>query len=89
MRYRIHGDDTWREAEVVNISATGLLFNSIESAARGTRMDISVNLPSTAHVPGIIRVVAPATILRCCRVDESRTGFQLAARLTAPRILRR
>lgn len=89
MRYRMHGEETWREGEVENISASGLLFRAEKEALKGSRIDVSIDLSNNKDAPRRIRIVAAGVILRCSCAERPEGGVVLAATLSKPHLLRR
>lgn len=46
VRYRLHGEQTWRRGETENVSGSGILFRGQAAARTGTSLELSVALPA-------------------------------------------
>ena len=88
MRYRLHGEETWRKAMVENISASGVLFHAEISADYGTRIDVSIDVPAARPDSAGARIMATGIIVRCSPANNGGT-VGLAAALNGAHLLRR
>lgn len=88
LKYRIYGDATWRTGEVVNISATGVLFQASAEARKGVRIDVSIDLPGRPHSMKGTRIVARGTIVRCFADEKSSPRLMISVGFTGTRHIR-
>lgn len=72
VKYRLEGADEYSEAEVVNISSTGLFIRpAAECGTQGTRIEILVE-PEEAGPKPITLVVS---VVRVVEEDSGKTGL--------------
>jgi len=89
MRYRIDGQENWESGKVVNMSSTGVLFSGQFVVKRGSRIDVSIDLPFRRYSTPHVRIIAKGVVVRSSETDPPGSGVLVAAQLASPRLLRR
>jgi hypothetical protein len=80
--YRCVGEEYWREGRTVNVSRSGVLFESASPVlAAATRIEFILLLPSLG-LPGRSRVQCQGRVVRQMRVPEG-GGCAMAATIDA------
>jgi hypothetical protein len=88
IHYRIEGEENWHGGDVVNMSSTGVLFHGESKAKKGSRIEISIDLPTMKDARLSAKIVAKGVIVRTFEAEAPNTGALLAAQLTLSRLLR-
>ena len=89
MRYRMDGEENWHHGGVVNMSCSGVLFHGEVGVKKGTRIDLSIDLPCAANERLGAKIEATGVVVRALGQETSDSGSLLAAQLTRQRIVRR
>lgn len=88
IHYRIEGEENWHGGQVVNMSSTGVLFHGECKVKKGSRIDISIDLPSMKDAKAGARIASKGVIVRSSEAEAPNSGALLAAQLIFPRLLR-
>lgn len=86
LRYRRHGELTWRVGETINLSKSGVLFAAQLPLPPGTKLEIAISLPHNEN-PRL-----PATLVltgRIVRHKQSDPQEKLSAPVMAAEIVKR
>lgn len=83
VRFRRTGHLGWRSGKTVNLSRSGVLFESEAALPEGTVVDLAISLPPRPGTEGSKTVVASAIVVRQFEERESAERLVLAARIVS------
>jgi len=87
VRYRLHGEQTWRSGETENVSGSGVLFRGQAAAKAGTALELSLALPAVLESQETAEVICRGVVVRSARaLDGNLPG--LAMRILHSRVTR-
>ena len=79
VQYRSIGAELWSAAELVNISRSGLLFQSTEVPAMGTLVELEVDMPP--EICGGLRPQRVKSVAQVVRTEQSDSHSLCAVKL--------
>src|SRR5207253_9879717 len=81
MRYRLVGDNAWREGTTENISRSGMLFRAEEVIPTNVQLEINLVLPAEIAGLSAAEVVCRGEIVRMVEAESSKVNPALAAKI--------
>jgi hypothetical protein len=81
LRYRLLGEDGWREGTTENISRSGMLFQAEESIANNAQLEINLVLPAEIAGLSAAEVVCRGEVVRSVEGGASKVSPVLAAKI--------
>ena len=81
LRYRLLGENDWREGTTENISRSGLLFRAEEMLQLNTQLEINLVLPAEIAGLSAAEVVCRGEIVRSMEPENARMHPALAAKI--------
>jgi PAS domain S-box-containing protein len=81
LKYRLLGEDDWREGETENISRSGMLFRAEEMIPANAQLEINLVLPAEIAGLSAAEVVCRGEIVRATAPDHLTTHPALAAKI--------
>ncbi|HEV2718128.1 MAG TPA: response regulator, partial [Terriglobales bacterium] len=81
LKYRILGEDDWRDGTTENISRSGLLFQAEEMVAPNAQLEINLVLPAELAGLSAAEVVCRGEVVRTVEGESSRVNPALAAKI--------
>src|SRR5208282_3237444 len=88
MRYRIRGQQEWREGLMKNISISGVLIRAADFVAPDTAIEMRFFLPVHLEGQSAAEVVCRGSIVRSSKCNEMGEAAMVAARINHSRFLR-
>lgn len=88
MHYRVGGEDMWHRGGVLNMSSTGILFRGGVTVRKGTRIEVSIELPCVHATTRGATINATGVVMRSHDGEPTGQGVVLAAQLVSLRIRR-
>ena len=81
LKYRLLGEDDWRDGTTENISRSGLLFRGEEAIATNTQVEINLVLPAEIAGLSAAEVVCRGEVVRTVQPESSTVNPALAAKI--------
>ena len=81
LKYRLVGEDGWREGTTENISRSGMLFRAEEMLATNAQLEINLVLPAEIAGLSSAEVVCRGEVVRTIEGDASTVNPALAAKI--------
>ena len=81
LKYRLLGEDDWREGQTENISRSGVLFRAEEMIPANAQLEINLVLPAEIAGLSAAEVVCRGEIVRSTAADQAATHPALAAKI--------
>jgi hypothetical protein len=70
LHFREKGLEPWMEAQIVNISQTGILFRTDETVPADTRLEVRVDFPAYSHLDCQCTVVRTEPSLLAVQIQD-------------------
>lgn len=84
LHYRAFGSTKWVSADLLNISATGILFHGFDILPAGTHVEVNFRLPAVGRESAVGEVAGKAVVIRS--KAASAAGAEIAIKLIGPRL---
>src|SRR3989454_3184671 len=81
LKYRLLGEDDWRDGTTENISRSGLLFRGEEAIAPNAQLEINLVLPAEIAGLSAAEVVCRGEVVRMVEAESSKVNPALAAKI--------
>jgi PAS domain S-box-containing protein len=81
LKYRLLGEDDWRDGTTENISRSGLLFRAEETVAPNAQVEINLVLPAEIAGLSAAEVVCRGEVVRTVEAESSTVNPALAAKI--------
>jgi PAS domain S-box-containing protein len=81
LKYRLLGEDDWRDGTTENISRSGLLFRGEEAVATNAQVEINLVLPAEIAGLSAAEVVCRGEVVRTVAAESSTVNPALAAKI--------
>lgn len=81
LKYRLLGEDSWRQGTTENISRSGMLFRAEEAIPASAQLEINLVLPAEIAGLAAAEVVCKGEVVRSVSLDSSTVTPALAAKI--------
>ncbi len=88
IRYRVGGENVWREGTIVNISVSGVLLVAQKALEVNTSIEMRFVLPIELQGESAAELLYRGVIVRCFPTEGSGGEVKVAAKFVSSRFLR-